>query len=375
MKKITSFGMTLFLSFAIVACGPKMEGPEPPTGPDTKWYVGHESNASFSLDNANQLAGLAELVNGGVDFNGKTITLTRDIDLSTFSISTRASATTNWIPIGTYDHPFRGTFNGNNKKITGLFINDETLDDAGLFGRITRGKVQNVGVELAQGGITAGAFVGAVAGILNGGSVDNCYAVGNVSGSSYVGGVVGRIDDDLTLEPIGSITNCYATGNVVGIGNYVGGVIGIIYGDITNCYATGSVNSTGNYVGGVVGRAHPFNSIKNCYATGSIGSDGNWVGGVVGGAFGPIEDCVALNPSVSGGSFVGRVAGMGGGTNNAAWEEMTVNGAIVGTGNATNQHGANVSTAMAKTVAFWTDTMGWSVSDWNISAGNYPTLK
>jgi len=376
MRTITSFGMTLFLSLAFTACTPKMEAPEP-TGPDTKWYVGHESNTSFSLDNANQLAGLAELVNGGVDFSEKTITLTKDIDLSTYSVSTKASAPS-WIPIGTYDNPFRGTFDGNNKKITGLFINDEALDYAGLFGRINCGKVQDLGIELAQGGITAKTFVGAVVGAVWGGSVENCYAKGNISGESYVGGVAGRVDfDNIFSDPMvdGSISNCYSTGSVFGSGNYVGGVIGIIYGDIANCYSTSSVNSTGNYVGGVIGRFHSYNSMENCYATGSVNSTGNWVGGVAGGAFNPMENCVALNPSVSGSSFVGRVAGTGSGTNNAAWEEMTVNNATVGTGNATNQHGANVTVATAQTVAFWTGAMGWSTSVWNISAGNYPTLK
>jgi len=322
------------MGLTFTACPRIDPTPDPePTGPDTKWYVGHESNTSFSLGTANQLAGLAELVNDGINFSGKKIILTKNIDLSTLVIATKASSSTSWRPIGTYDNPFKGTFDGAGYKITGLFIDDGTLEYAGLFGRIVEGKVQNLGVEMATGGITAtSAFcVGGVAGVIGGGSIENCYVKGSVSGSGTVGGVVGRIDDNGTMEPIGWIANCYATGTVTGIGNYIGGVIGIIYGDITNCYSTSTVSSTGNYVGGVIGRAHTIsgNSMKNCYATGSVSSTGYYVGGVAGGAFCPMENCVALNPKVSGSSFsisgVGRVQGMYGTlTNNVAWEDMIV---------------------------------------------------
>ncbi|MCL2677845.1 MAG: hypothetical protein FWE85_02195, partial [Clostridiales bacterium] len=146
--------------------------------------------------------------------------------------------------------------------------------------------------------------VGGVAGsISNGCSIENCYAMGNVSGRSSVGGVVGSMSG-------GSIENCYATGNVTGVGRYVGGVAGALVGggSMESCYATGNV-SGGDYAGGVVG--HLLGTLKNCYATGAV-SGKDCVGGVAGNVYynnSRVENCAALNSSVSGESNVGRVFG------------------------------------------------------------------
>jgi len=129
-------------------------------------------------------------------------------------------------------------------------------------------------------------------------TVTNCYNTGTVSGSQYVGGVVGN-------NP-GTVTNCHNTGNVSG-NNYVGGVVCNNYnGSVTNCYNTGDVSGK-NYVGGVVGNNFT-GSVTNCYNTGTI-SGNDYVGGVTGyNNDSTVTNCYNTG-DVSGNSNVGGVTG------------------------------------------------------------------
>jgi hypothetical protein len=192
------------------------------------------------------------------DFSGKIIILTNDIDLSAYGSGSKFNKGKGWIPI----RRFSGVFDGNNKKIRGLYINDSTLDDAGLFGVI--GSVKDLGVVDVN--ITGKDDVGGVAGV---GYGSNCYSTGTVTGKDNVGGVVGK----------GDVNNCYSTGTVTGKDN-VGGVVGS--GTVSNCYSTGTVRGENN-VGGVAGASTLMNSdsISNCYSTGTVNGK-NDVGGVVG---------------------------------------------------------------------------------------------
>ena len=95
---------------------------------DTGWY--NESDSTFEISTAEQLAGLAEKVNEGVDFSGKTITLTADIDLGGKE----------WTPIGdgsrlssiSTGNSFDGKFIGGDHTITGLTISSTT--NANIWG-------------------------------------------------------------------------------------------------------------------------------------------------------------------------------------------------------------------------------------------------
>jgi hypothetical protein len=119
-------------------------------------------------------------------------------------------------PIGGYNHPFFGFFDGNGKKITGLTIHRLDENDVGLFGRMgSGGEVKNLG--LIGGSVIGYDYVGGLAG-RNYGDITNCYAAGTVSGDDSVGGLVG-------YNYYGSITNCYAMGAVSG-DYYVGGLVG-----------------------------------------------------------------------------------------------------------------------------------------------------
>ena len=236
-------------------------------------YIYDSNTKTYTVYNADGLMNIAELVNGGkTDIN---ITLTADIDLTG----------KNWTPIGTdYDNSYKGTFDGGGHTITGLTFttNDEYV---GLFGWLNRaGTVKNVvmeGVQITSHQIYGGSIGGVVG--YSWGTIENCSVSGSVSGTVYVGGVVGA-------QIGGSITGCSSSATVKGTVD-VGGVAGQTNSNatMTACYATGNVTleiaSQNNIdVGGAVG----FNGgsrILACYATGNVTSTGSSTGKVHIGGF------------------------------------------------------------------------------------------
>ncbi|MCL2738784.1 MAG: BACON domain-containing protein, partial [Bacteroidales bacterium] len=174
------------------------------------------NTAPVEIVNAAELEALGTRVNAtsGTEPAGLYYKLIADIDLGGAE----------WTPIGdnTIERPFRGHFDGDGFKVSGLYIN-RTTDDTGLFGWIQNSSIQNLGVEIAAGGVTGNNFTGGVAGYMRNSTISNCYVTGNVSGRDYVGGVAGFIGTNLSMSS--SISNSYATGNISG-NWYVGGVAG-----------------------------------------------------------------------------------------------------------------------------------------------------
>ena len=227
-----------------------------------------ESNGSYTVYNADGLLNVAELVNGGkTDIN---ITLDTDIDLTG----------KDWTPIGTdNDNSYKGTFDGGGHTITGLTF---TTNDqyAGLFGRLNRaGTVKNVVMKDVQitNNRSWSAFAGGVAGY-SWGTIENCSVSGSVSGTVYVGGVVGAQID-------GSITGCSSSATVKGTVD-VGGVAGQTNSSatLTACYATGNViieiDPVKNISGGGLVGFNGGNGVRACYATGNVTSTGSSTGNV-----------------------------------------------------------------------------------------------
>ena len=232
-----------------------------------------ESDGSYTVTSADGLMNVAELVNGGKsDIN---ITLNTDIDLTG----------KDWTPIGTdYDNSYKGTFDGGGHTITGLTFttNDEY---AGLFGWLNRaGTVKNVvmeGVQITSNQIYGGSIGGVVG--YSWGTIENCSVSGSVSGTVYVGGVVGAQID-------GSITGCSSSATVKGMVD-VGGVAGQTNSSatLTACYATGNVTLEINSQkilsgGGLVGFCGG-SGVLACYATGNVTSTGSSTGNVHIGGF------------------------------------------------------------------------------------------
>ena len=232
-----------------------------------------ESNGSYTVTSADGLMNVAKLVNGGkTDIN---ITLDKNIDLTG----------KDWTPIGTdYDNSYKGTFDGGGHTITGLTFttNDEY---AGLFGWLNRaGTVKNVvmeGVQITSHQIYGGSIGGVVGS--GWGTIENCSVSGSVSGTVYVGGVVG-------VQIGGSITGCSSSAPVKGTVD-VGGVAGQTNSSatLTACYATGNVtieiNPAKNIAGGSLVGMNAGSSLLACYATGNVTSTGSSTGKVHIGGF------------------------------------------------------------------------------------------
>ena len=232
-----------------------------------------ESNGSYTVTSADGLMNVAKLVNGGkTDIN---ITLDKNIDLTG----------KDWTPIGTdYDNSYKGTFDGGGHTITGLTFttNDEY---AGLFGWLNRaGTVKNVvmeGVQITSHQIYGGSIGGVVGS--GWGTIENCSVSGSVSGTVYVGGVVG-------VQIGGSITGCSSSATVKGTVD-VGGVAGQTNSSatLTACYATGNVileiDPKKNIAGGGLVGMNAGISLLACYATGNVTSTGSSTGKVHIGGF------------------------------------------------------------------------------------------
>lgn len=246
-----------------------------------------ESDGSYTVTSADGLMNIAKLVNGGkTDIN---ITLDKDIDLTGKE----------WTPIGTgYSNKYTGTFDGGGHTIKGLTVttNDQFV---GLFGSIGyAGTVKNVMMEDVQ--ITSNrssGFAGGVAGYSDG-TIENCSVSGSVSGTVYVGGVVG-------VQIGGSITGCSSSATVKGTVD-VGGVAGQTNSSatLTACYATGNViiemDPKKNIAGGSLVGMNAGSSLLACYATGNVTSTGSstgymHIGGFLGNNYTTVTACYWKN--------------------------------------------------------------------------------
>jgi hypothetical protein len=246
---------------------------------DTSWYS--SSQTSFSISTAEQLAGLAKLVNDEEDslqFRGKTITLTSDIDISGKE----------WIPIGIFDGEnygqyFNGTFDGGGHTITGLTIKNGK-EAVGLFGDVAYNAVIK-NINLTGVSVNGTYYVGGLIGWNSGGEVRNCKVIGTVDGSSdNVGGLVG-------WNAGGVILSSSAEGTVTGKKD-VGGLVGDNWGEIEDCVASASVVAKNANAGGLVGSNKMFEVFDNgilaypgiisgSYADGKVSSN-SVAGGLVG---------------------------------------------------------------------------------------------
>lgn len=221
---------------------------------DTSWY--DESKEKFTLSNTAELFGFAKLVNEGKNFEGKTVELAADVDLTGYI----------WTPIGLKNSSaFAGTFDGGDHKVTGMSAHAKEIQRAGLFGEVS-GTVRNVQVEGTVNVTDAAAiYAGGIAGhVQTNGTVQNCLSMVNVcvelsgnNNSTYVGGVVGY--------NTGTVNLCWNKGNVQGTGGTtvytsVGGVVGS--GNAANCANFGEVTGNGS-TGGISGSGAVANSYNH----------------------------------------------------------------------------------------------------------------
>jgi len=197
--------------------------------------------------------------------------LTQDID---------CSDTINWngglgfTPIS----DFAGILDGNNKKITGFYINRPSTNYVGLFGNFAEGaEVFNVGLEDVS--VVGKSYTGGLVGNNYRGKISDSYVTGSVVGDSYVGGLVGY-NRGHSSDTFSRILNSYSTASVTGVYD-VGGLVGYdSVAKITNSYATGAVAASYGVAGGLIGEMY-WTTLTNSYTTGSV-SGGIDLGGLTG---------------------------------------------------------------------------------------------
>lgn len=179
------------------------------------------------------------------NFPSACFELSKDIDLSSYLNSNSSG----WTPI----KDFTGKFDGKKHTIKGLWISLSSIENVGLFANIQgysdneRASVSNLFVNISKKGITGRSSVGGICGRLSYGNIENCMVTGDISGYQYVGGIVGRNNDNYYSSSI--ISQCASSGNIIATDDEVGGILGLKYGScsIENCYSIANVKAEGSY--------------------------------------------------------------------------------------------------------------------------------
>ena len=302
---------------------------------DISWYTDHETDTEYRFTTAEQLAGMAKLINDDMaNFKDKTIYLENDLDLGGHE----------WISIGdganTDVGSFQGVFDGQSHVIYNLYSheglksenkdNNNNLYRNGLFGSIYNATVKNLGIENADIVIpmndTSTYGKGILVDWMTDSTINNCYTTGSITGGSYIEKYIGGIAGFLNGN--NSISQCYSTAAITGNydGEYyaeqagglkpmdcwdsLGGIVGASYrGQVTisDCWFGGEivVNSIQAPVGGIIGFGKGVSMVNCLVATKGIGNDslGNtyWLGYVVNtdakNCFWPADDRYGSNVS------------------------------------------------------------------------------
>lgn len=364
--------LALVLSLCMVAvCLPVVASAE--DAPQGLWtdyaataFVGGSGtkDAPYQIATAEQLALLAKDVNSGsTTHSGEYFILTADIDLSGHV----------WTPLGYESYSsgggsaqsFSGYFDGNNKKITGLYVDERVGDNhgknrnAGLFGCIAAVSSEPVIQNLIVDGTVyagdgdpksgynygAGILVGSITVLGNDvpyAVIKNCTVSGTVNSTKNAGGLVGYANythfENCTADVevngysvsggfVGNVfasefTDCTAKGDVSSCGWSTGGFAGILLSTTTttttveHCAAFGNVEAGDWNLGGFAGYAEKNVTIKNSIAMGDVTSNvSRWdpkAGGFLGTAWDStvkLEKCHAAGKVTAGSGSVGGLIG------------------------------------------------------------------
>jgi len=404
MSRLTQ-SLSILFSLAICSTA-SAQTPVQPSGSGTvndPYLVSSLSNLAWIQDAANDTAWNSHFVQ------------TANIDAS--SDSTWNSGT-GFSPIGTYPGAyFGGTYDGGGHTITGLSISRASNDYIGLFGYTQDATISNLGLvnvniigEYAVGGLGGEFFQNT--------TVKNCSTSGNISGTTYVGGLIGWVETGCIVtgsysnanvsassgtyggligwNDLSSIDSCYSTGNVGGTGSSNGGAGGLIgsnsSSNVSHSYTTSAVTAPGSgtsYVGGFVGSNSQTDTVSSCSSSGTVtcsgsiiggffGSDvsstttnsfttsmlvcdpsSNWVGGFAGQISGSADSNCYSTGSLTGSLFVGGFAGEA--ISNTLVNKCYSLGRVNGSGLAGGFVGY-VSSASIDSCFWNVDSSGWSTS-------------
>ena len=235
----------------------------------------------FELKTAEHLAWFRDFVNeGNMKACAKIADDVKEIDMSTVchkADTEKQVAELSWTPIGNFaGNKYQGTFDGNGKTISNLYIINAASEHLGFFGYAEKGSIKNITFDNAKVKSTVDHCTGILAGFEELCIIENIKTLANcsVEGKDHVGGIAGRASGD--------IGNCENHAMVNGA-NFVGGIVGDYWQSvksIISCANYGVVTGTGNSVGGIAGY---FDSgiIQNCANYGDV-TGTNYVGNLIG---------------------------------------------------------------------------------------------
>ena len=255
----------------------------------------------YEIYSAKGLSDFRDKVNSGDGkINGK---LMNNIDLS----SVCGSGIGNWTMIGksngTYE--YSGTFDGNGKTISNLYIDGTSSRNSSLFGYVwDTGSIKNlnvigkINIQQAGSGIC----------VSNSGTIEKCTFSGSVT-------VAGQGASGIAKTNAGIIRDCVNNG-VITMKNkeyQIGGIVAYNLGQITGCVNNGKINAVnGGTVGGIAGNVTQGGVVKNCYNTAEVTGNGS-VGGIVGemlATSAASENCYNIGTVKGANSFGGVVGSM-----------------------------------------------------------------
>lgn len=236
-----------------------------------------DSTKTIEITNAKELGLLAYEVNSGNTYEGYTITLKNDIDLSGH----------NWDPIGHHTESyiisdtkvFKGTFDGRGYTISNMNINVSNVTDNnhsfGFFGGVLNGCVKNLNFENCNIEIvffsSSSLSVGTVAGFFAGSevsniSVNNSSVTANADGGVSAGGLCGNLYNSYNSINQSNVKNISVSKITLSAVSddfkRRGGIIGFVNeysAKIMNCYANNitfmedAVQDAKDCSGGVIG--------------------------------------------------------------------------------------------------------------------------
>ena len=282
----------------------------------------------YQIATAAQLKWFADEVNGGS--NALNARLTEDIDLSRV-----CSTSSPWTPIGDYSKnaSFRGTFDGQDHKITGLYLKNNTTDFSNvnnyykaLFGYCDGVTIKNLSVY-GEALASSGRYIAGIAGSVHAiythrtSIIENCHSYVTMTGTPTnnmlygYAGIAAAAKDTI-------IRNCSNNADITGYQGYTGGIVAdASNGTVTieNCWNTGKIHLRGwqsdfRGVGGIAGRLENTATVTNCYNTGNISfyyktqRIAQAAGGIVG-YVGGTRTSSSTNVTLTGCYSMGKVSG------------------------------------------------------------------
>ena len=224
----------------------------------------NSASKPYLITTAEDLEALASIVNTGSRLGGY-YKQSADITLTNEHTAIGNSSNTS----------FRGVYDGDNKVIKGLLINQPEATYQGLFGRAKNATITNVIIENCD--ITAKKYVGGICGYASETTISNCKVSGAIKTADgvdgmYHGGIAGSIYD----KPISSCVNTASVKGNNSKSQYYGGIVGEgSWTIITDCFNAGIVEGT-LYVGSIVG-SNGASRLNNNYhtttTTGGVGAN------------------------------------------------------------------------------------------------------